>query len=53
VADGGYGSAFQGYVADGAFESIGLILQRPLQRATYGEPPPNTLAFAWTGGVAP
>jgi hypothetical protein len=35
---------------DGLFEPIGLILGRPLQRATYRTTPANTLAFAWTGG---
>jgi hypothetical protein len=40
----------QGTSPDGAFEPIGLILQRPPKTATYAETPPNTLAFAWTGG---
>jgi hypothetical protein len=40
----------KGTSPEGAFESIGLILQRPPKLATYAQTPPNTLAFAWTGG---
>jgi hypothetical protein len=40
----------KGTPRDGVFEPIGLILSRPLQRATYRSTPANTLAFAWTGG---
>jgi len=40
----------KGRSCDGTFGPIGLILQRPPARATYGSTPANTLAFAWTGG---
>jgi hypothetical protein len=40
----------KGTSRDGAFEPIGLILSRPLERATYRTTPANTLAFARTGG---
>jgi hypothetical protein len=43
-------SRAKGSSPNGAFESIGLILQRPPKLATYAQTPPNTLAFAWTGG---
>jgi hypothetical protein len=43
-------AAREGRSPDAAFEAIGLILQRPLERATYGSTPSNTLTFARTGG---
>ena len=40
----------KGRAKDATFEPIGLILERPLQRAGYDTTPPNTLTFARTGG---